>query len=381
MVERRRPKGIEPHGKGIRIRIQHKGKKYQKTIHGNYYSKSDLAAAEQERNRLKSRLALGLPIDEHEDSEFTLFAEDAQQYLNNHDTDYSTAIEYEKALNRYWLPTLGNRISQDIPTKEIKALLATFDISRKTKRNILVPLRGVFDHAEVKPNPADIKIKPPAKTKIHRYRPKESQAVMEAIEKRNDVFANCYFALLLGGGLRPGGEPLGLQWPDWDGARFHIQRTIVRGQIKSTTKNHEERYVYIPKWVRPYINALPSRFSSAWLFPHPKPKKKGADTHLYDARDYNSIFREIFNDKTIKHDLKLSWQRPYVLRHTRAAELLSTGVEPVRAAQQLGHSLEMFYRIYSELIEEFRRDNDEDLEGFDRKTAPELPRKERKNAN
>ena len=49
---------------------------------------------------------------------------------------------------------------------------------------------------------------------------------------------------------------------------------------------------------------------------------------------------------------------PYTCRHTRAAELLSTGVDPADAAKQLGHTVEMFLRTYSEWIEEYHQNRD-----------------------
>jgi hypothetical protein len=46
------------------------------------------------------------------------------------------------------------------------------------------------------------------------------------------------------------------------------------------------------------------------------------------------------------------------IRHIRAAELLSMGVEPGQATAELGHSLEMFFRTYSEWIDEYSTGED-----------------------
>lgn len=56
----------------------------------------------------------------------------------------------------------------------------------------------------------------------------------------------------------------------------------------------------------------------------------------------------------------VAYRIPYTCRHTHAAELLSMGVEPGRAAAQLGHSLEMFFRTYSEWIDEYSKGEDTD---------------------
>ena len=54
----------------------------------------------------------------------------------------------------------------------------------------------------------------------------------------------------------------------------------------------------------------------------------------------------------------LAYRVPYTCRHTRAAELLSQGANPAEAANQLGHSTDMFLKRYSEFIEEYRTDRD-----------------------
>ena len=52
-------------------------------------------------------------------------------------------------------------------------------------------------------------------------------------------------------------------------------------------------------------------------------------------------------------DTGLAYRIPYTCRHTRAAELLSANVNPAAAAKQMGHTVEMFLRTYSEFIEEY----------------------------
>jgi len=59
----------------------------------------------------------------------------------------------------------------------------------------------------------------------------------------------------------------------------------------------------------------------------------------------------------------LAYRIPYCCRHTRAAELLSKGVMPARAAKELGHSVEMFLNVYSEFIEEYSDEDVSLLEG------------------
>jgi integrase len=348
MAERTKwPTGINPNGNGIRIRLFRGGAViYSETVEGDPYSKSDLAAAVRRREQLKSRLALGLPLFEGDDAPAVQFSKAAQDYMDTLEADYSTSLGYENALNRYWLPEFGHWIISDISTKHIKNVLAKLrDISPKTKKNILIPLRGVMAHAmddgTIKINPAAaVKLKKHQKPKVERFMPQERDAILGNLEGQ----AKVYFAVLFGCGLRPG-EALGLQWPDYDTEQLYVHRQIVRRKIKSTTKTHESRRVHVPPWVRRILkNHTATRFSKkpeGWIF------LNGLGKHYSDTDVFNDAWRKALAKS------KVPYRIPYVCRHTRAAELLSSGVEPGKAAKQMGHTLEMFYRTYSEWIDEY----------------------------
>jgi hypothetical protein len=49
------------------------------------------------------------------------------------------------------------------------------------------------------------------------------------------------------------------------------------------------------------------------------------------------------------------------------------GIAPGDAAKQLGHSLEMFYRVYSEWIEQYAGESD--LSRFENKSCPKVAQK------
>ncbi len=63
--------------------------------------------------------------------------------------------------------------------------------------------------------------------------------------------------------------------------------------------------------------------------------------------------------------LGIRYREPYVCRHTKAAELLSTGVHYADAAKYMGHTVEMFLRTYSEWIEEYAGLADQDDSRFE----------------
>lgn len=363
MAGRLWPPGISPSGSGLRIKIFAKGKCiHSETIPGDPYSKSHITAAKRRRDELNSRKKLGLSLltdAVHHQGTHT-FTEAAQRYLNTLDARDSTSIEYERALNRYWIPALANRLAHEIGRGDIETLLAGFvkrdkqtgephgPISSKTKKNILTPLRGTFQHAGITPNPADgIKPRKQQKRPIQRYRPEEREKLLATLQGQVRVF----FAILFGCGLRPG-EALALRWDAWDGEYLSISQSIVRYRLQATTKTAEARRVYVPTWVRPLINSLATRFAGAWMFvningTHYSRTTKGFDEPWQEAHK----------------KARIPYRHPYTCRHTRAAELLSVGTDPARAAKQLGHSLQMFLNIYSEFIEEYAKQSEAVLEG------------------
>jgi len=344
MVARRWPACISDSGGRPRVRIQHKGKiVFNETLNVKIDTKSGLAEAVRLRDEVKHRLALGLAINEQQDSEKHIFWEAAQEYMNQLSGQLSTHLDYESAINSWWMPVLANCFVEDITTKDIRKVLNAKSVSAKRKRNVLIPLRGIFDYLDIRPNPAHFKIKKTEQPAvIERYLPDERSALLSALEGENRV----YFALLFGCGFRPAGEPLGLHWTDYNDGMLHVHQTVVRRKLKATTKTYVARKVVVPEWVKPILENHPTRFEGGPIFVNSR------GSFYKDSDKFNQVWRLAHEATGIRYRI------PYVCRHTRAAELLSTGVEPVEAAKQLGHSLEMFNRIYSEFIEAYCQGKD-----------------------
>lgn len=289
-----------------------------------------------------ARAKLGLALHEEDKEGVPLFEHCAQEYMTTLDAKRSTSLSYENIINRHWMPAFAGQPIDEISQKDIRRELAAMDVSGKTKRNLLIPLRGIFDHAEVSPNPAaGIRVKRHQKPKVDRYLPDERDRLLAALDGQ----AQAYFALLFATGLRPG-EALGLLWVDYDGEELDVSKQITRRRLEPTTKTCERRRVLVPSWARPYINALPSRFAKGHIFVN------SFGRPMLDTDDFNQAWAKAHKR------LGIPYRIPYTCRHTRAAELLSTGIEPADAARYLGHSPEMFLRTYSEFIEDYSRNRD-----------------------
>lgn len=343
------PEHIRPNNNtGFRIRFRYQGKVFQTTVPGQHASKSDLQAAIRERNRIMSCLQQGVdPFDTPEESLRTssTFNEDAQEYMHLINVEYATAMDYEVRLNRHWMPLFTGRNSGTITHSEIQRYLNTLSVTEKTKRNLLIPLRGVFESAGVHPNPVDrVKLRKHQKEPVQRFTPAERDAILSQLQGQ----VHLYFAIAFGTGIRPSGEMLALQWDDYNGSRIKVHSSVVRRRYKPTTKTHEVRYVQVPIWLRKVLDSHKASVPAGqrWMFINTQ------GNMCRDADMFNKAWREAFDKEAVKA-MGIQYRHPYICRHTRAAQLLSSGVAPAAAAKQLGHSVEMFLNNYSEWIEEY----------------------------
>jgi integrase len=337
------PAGIRPSGKGLRIRIWRNRKIcYSETIACNPYDASSVAAAVRRRDDLTARARLYLPLFAEDETGNRTLGQAAQKYLNLVDVKRSTSMSYETILNRYWLPSLGSWAVREITTETIEEALAELQVSPKTKKNILIPLRGIFDREKVVPNPAEaITFRKHQKQEVQRYTPKERSKLISHLNGQDRV----YFALLFACGLRPG-EAIALRWTDYDGEELSIAKQITRRRLENSTKTSMRRKVYVPKWAREFLDTHNTKDADEWIFVN------ALDEHYRDTDILNQAWRAAHKKA------KIPYRVPYVCRHTRAAELLSIGIAPADAAKQLGHSVEMFLRTYSEFIEMYAQRQD-----------------------
>jgi integrase len=278
-------------------------------------------------------------------------------YLNSLDIDEQTIRGYRNQIKAYWLPVFDGWPVDEIATSHIKDALAALDLAQKTKKNILIPLSQIFTYAGVIPNPATgVKFGKRKTPPVERYRPEERDKVLARLEGQDKL----YFALLFATGLRPG-EACALQWADWDGDQLHISKQITRGKKKARTKTFADRRVYVPQWVRPLLLAHSTRFEGGYIFQNQHGQA------VRQTRYLNRAWEKAHKAARVR--LRV----PYVCRHTRAAELLSMGVPAADAAQQMGHSVQMFLNTYSEFIVEYagRQDFSRFEQPTERDTAQE----------
>lgn len=157
------PKGVEIHGDKPRIAFTWNGKRYRETL---TYLKTNKAGIE-EAGRLRAEIVIRIKHGQFDASTYheyfptnpeflpcekvILFATVAQEFLNHLTEDKvspATRDEYRKALQAYWMPSLGPRDIATITYRELRQLVEDYPWpSAKTRNNVLIPLRGVFKFA------------------------------------------------------------------------------------------------------------------------------------------------------------------------------------------------------------------------------------------
>jgi len=334
------PTGIRQHGSGLQIRLRYKGIDYTQTIDCKV-NKGTIALAARTRSELKQRLQLGLPIASRDSDNIALIADVCQQWLNGLDVEYSTATTYLRLVNQHWLPNFGHWPITDLKPSHIRNYLNGFrkankqPLSYKTKKNALIPLRAVYNFAIndglTDHNPcATVKFKRGQKLEIDRFSSAEKSKIL------NNLDGDClvYFTILFETGMRPS-EVLALLWTDYEGDYMSVSKSIVRRKLKASTKTNRARRVHLNAEVKRALNGHTTRFANGYIFIN-----SHGGPHL-DTDRFNGAWQ------TALRKARVAYRIPYTCRHTRAAIMLTNGVEPAFSAAQLGHSLEMFLRIYS----------------------------------
>ena len=265
-----------------------------------------------------------------------------------------THAEYEKQLERYVKPALGETRLERITPLQIQGLYGKMiedGLSPRTVRLTHAILRNALKQAVrwgmLPNNPADSVDLPKQQTReMTTMSSEEAQAFLRAIE--GDSY-HVLLATLLGTGMRPS-EAAGLRWSDVDliGRRLHVQRTA-------------------------------SKVGGRWLFNAPKTAKGRRQIDLPDGlvsllaghvRDGEQVFTnfsgEPFSQRTvIEHHFKPALKvagisdsvRLYHLRHTHASLLLLAGVHPKVVSERLGHStIQITLDTYSHVLPSLQRD-------------------------
>lgn len=150
-----------------------------------------------------------------------------------------------------------------------------------------------------------------------------------------------------------------------------VDRVNVYGEEQGSTKTMSARKVRLNSEA---VTALERQKTITFdeggkVFNDPR---SGAPWKYHDITDSN------YWSSTLKR-LGLRHRRPYNTRHTYATLALMAGVNPAYMARQMGHSLEVFFKVYADWIDGDGDDREiAKLEDAIQKTIPILSQRSKK---
>jgi integrase len=340
------------------------GKRYIETVDG------DRAAAER-------RLAEIIRTGKQSANKRLTFEEYGGWWLENcakAQIKDSTFQEYQAVLNKHLYPIFGTRPLVKISRAMVRELIAVKQkekLSQSTIRNILAPMRGMYNQAiedgEAHANPAARvgkfnKRSGTGKT-INPLTREETQTLLA--KARETVPA--YYPLLLCAprtGIREG-ELIALKGTDVDfrGKFIDVQRNISRGRV-ATPKSGKSRRVDMSSQLAEVLQAMLSQKRAAALQAEmikPVGERRDAATIINEvmedwlfttpkgARLEPSNLRKVFNKLLTAAELRRV--RFHDLRHTFATLLIGQGESLVYVRDQLGHhSIQITVDTYGHLV-------------------------------
>lgn len=262
----------------------------------------------------------------------------------------STKTQYKRRKDNFWKVHLPNKPIREFVHSDIKGALkkGTWK-SNKSRNNELSVIRSVFELAvldkQIKENPcaglenADVQVKGPDPFSLS-----EVRKILASVSEHYSEQARNYLQFQFFAGLRTS-EAIALDWSnvDLNKGEILVEAALVYEEEQDSTKTSTTRVVKLPK------EAL-----SALILQKPYSHSSGGkvfhDPYYNEPWLYRRITGAAFWTTTLKR-LGIRHRRAYNTRHTYATIGLMAGANPAFMARQLGHSLEMFFKVYAKWID------------------------------
>lgn len=264
----------------------------------------------------------------------------------------STLAGYAKAINSERMGHWKEMPLSAATPSALREWISSIGTTAKFARNLLTPLRSVFEDAL---NDELITFNPferIALTKLLKQTSKSSEYEVDPftaderaallLKARADERAMVQF--WFASGLRPG-ELIALKWPkvDWVGCTARIDLNQVEGVEKGPKTEAGVRTLDLNADAIAALTAQkPVSFLAAehiWLNP------RTGEAWSTDAQIRKTLWQPLCQRAGVRY------RNPYQARHTYASTLLTAGTNPWYVAQQLGHvDVQMVFRIYGKFI-------------------------------
>lgn len=325
-----------------------------------------------DRETAKNRLAAILRGQNSTIDAKRTLKEYAEEWLENYAKPHvkqSTYFEYESTLRNHVYPAIGATPFVRVSREMLKRLIAEkvgAEYSRSYVRNIIVPVREMFNHAI--DDGAYTQGNPAMRLGRFNYRrgdgkkvdPLSREELSDMLTAAAENMPHHYPLLLCAArtGMRAG-ELAAVKWQDvnFEGRYIEVCRNLSRGEL-NTPKNHKTRRVDMSLQL---TNTLDALFAETKADAVRSAGTNGraaleavADSFVFtrpDGRhlDPNDLRRQILY--RVLEMAKVRRVRFHDLRHTYASLLLQQGESLPYVKDQLGHSsIQMTVDIYGHLV-------------------------------
>lgn len=358
--------GVTAKGARIQVTLDWQGKRLRPTLDMKP-TKGNLLAARKLRTEMVDKIAAGTFVlaDYFPDyrapieiatgpKDVPTFARASELWLKSLDIAHSTRVGYLKNLNHYWLPKLGNRPIRSVSFEDLVNLLSEYvegddgGISKKTRNNILISLRGTFKAALAQ---GWIQTNPTAlidNSRLQRPKPdpfslKEVELILAALRKlhHGEVIAD-YFEFSFFAGLRTS-EQIALLWPDVDLHEMTVRIHHARAERKdsSETKTKMERVVELNARAAAVMERQQARTRLGYRHVFVDPTT-GRGWH-----DNQAVWKPW---AAVVKKLGIRYRPPKECRDTSVTLALQAGADPQYVAAQHGHSLTVMMKDYAKWL-------------------------------
>lgn len=356
------PGGVEVRGDSIRIAFQVRGVRCRETLHLPPTA-SNIKHAERLRAEILRKIELGTfnYAEYFPDSaragllgfvraEAPTFRQLVGTFFASGELEKSTINGYRKSLARYVEPvrTVWESRIDRITYLQISEILASVEASRKTRNNLLVPIRRIFSIAfaegYIDTNPAlrlaYLRHQTPPPDPFDQA---EVDAILAHMAERYGQQVENYFGLAFFAGMRPS-EQIELAWSDIDfrSDTAAVSRARVLHEVKAT------------KTARGRLHQLNSRAAAYLDAQRSHTQMKGGLVFLdpVTGRPYNDEKppRERYWRPALRA-LGLRYRETYQTRATYITTAIMAGANPMWVARQVGNSPQMIFKHYARWID------------------------------
>jgi integrase len=315
-------------------------------IYSEYFPNSSTA---QKTERTSSSAKLDDLLDQ--------YLKDVDKQVKRNSLSPSTYLGYNKVVTGYLKPQFGRLRVTELTPAILRDWIKSLDLTAKTVKNIITPLRAVLDDAVndeiLESNPLNrialtrllTKTTKKSTYEIEPFTANEIHAILNVATNQTKNLFQFAFAT----GLRTS-ELIALRWSDIDikTKLAHVQIAFVAKTEKTTKTRAGTRKVELNADALIAIERQRqwTALAGKQIFHLPKTNKPFES----DKQIRETLWRPLLKLANV------NYRNPYQTRHTFASVHLSNGKNPWWVAEQMGHEdVEMIFKHYGKWIPESGR--------------------------